>query len=55
VLEPETAALAAAKILAVDDTVLFGRVLVSQYRSRSNVLEADARLNAPPPNGKTGA
>ncbi|HXM17532.1 MAG TPA: phosphoribosylaminoimidazolesuccinocarboxamide synthase [Candidatus Tumulicola sp.] len=55
VLEPENAALAAAKILAVDDTVLFGRVLVSQYRSRSNVLEADARLNAPPPNGKTGA
>jgi phosphoribosylaminoimidazole carboxylase / phosphoribosylaminoimidazole-succinocarboxamide synthase len=55
VLEPENAALAAAKILAVDDTVLYGRVLVAQYRNRANVLEADARLNAPPPNGKTGA
>jgi phosphoribosylaminoimidazole carboxylase PurE protein len=30
VLEPENAALAAAKILAVDDTVLYGRVLVTQ-------------------------
>jgi phosphoribosylaminoimidazole carboxylase / phosphoribosylaminoimidazole-succinocarboxamide synthase len=54
VLEPENAALAAAKILAVDDTVLYGRVLVSQYRSRNNVIASDARLNAPP-NGKTGA
>jgi len=55
VLEPENAALAAAKILAVDDTVLFGRVLVTQYRSQKNVIESDARLNAAPPNGKAGA
>jgi phosphoribosylaminoimidazole carboxylase/phosphoribosylaminoimidazole-succinocarboxamide synthase len=55
VLEPENAALAAAKILAVDDTVLFGRVLVAQYRSRTNVIESDARMNAGPPNGKAGA
>jgi phosphoribosylaminoimidazole carboxylase/phosphoribosylaminoimidazole-succinocarboxamide synthase len=55
VLEPENAALAAAKILAVDDTVLFGRVLVAQYRSQKNVLDSDARLNAVPPNGKAGA
>jgi len=46
VLEPENAALAAAKILAVDDTVLYGRVLVSQHRRRAAVIEADARLNA---------
>ena len=46
VLEPENAALAAAKILAVDDTVLYGRVLVSQYRTRASVIEADARINA---------
>lgn len=46
VLEPENAALAAAKILAVDDTVLYGRVLYSQYRNRLQVIEADARLNA---------
>lgn len=46
VLEPENAALAAAKILASDDSVLYGRVVVSQYRSRVQVIEADARLNA---------
>jgi len=44
VLDPENAALAAAKILAVDDTVLYGRVLMSQYRNRSAVMESDARL-----------
>jgi phosphoribosylaminoimidazole carboxylase/phosphoribosylaminoimidazole-succinocarboxamide synthase len=49
VLEPENAALAAAKILAVDDTVLYGRVLVSQYRNRSTVIESDMRLNEPAP------
>jgi len=46
VLEPENAALAAAKILAVDDTVLYGRVVVSQYRTRAAVIESDARINA---------
>jgi phosphoribosylaminoimidazole carboxylase/phosphoribosylaminoimidazole-succinocarboxamide synthase len=45
VLEPENAALAAAKILAVDDTVLYGRVLVSQYRNRTNVIDSDTRMN----------
>jgi phosphoribosylaminoimidazole carboxylase/phosphoribosylaminoimidazole-succinocarboxamide synthase len=57
VLDPENAALAAAKILAVDDTVLYGRVLVSQYRTRASVMEADARLNAQAAqtgNGKRG-
>ena len=53
VLEPENAALAAAKILAADDTVLYGRVLVSQHRTRTSVLEADARMNAPGGNGQT--
>lgn len=46
VLEPENAALAAAKILAGDDTVLYGRVLVAQYRNRAQVIDSDARLNA---------
>jgi phosphoribosylaminoimidazole carboxylase/phosphoribosylaminoimidazole-succinocarboxamide synthase len=59
VLEPENAALAAAKILAVDDTVLYGRVLVLQYRNRTTVIESDARLNENPAtsvktNGKAG-
>jgi phosphoribosylaminoimidazole carboxylase / phosphoribosylaminoimidazole-succinocarboxamide synthase len=47
VLEPENAALAAAKILASDDAVLYGRVVVTQYRNRTQIAEADARLNAP--------
>ena len=54
VLEPENAALAAAKILAVDDTVLYGRVLVSQYRNRNTVIESDGRMNdGSAGNGKT--
>jgi phosphoribosylaminoimidazole-succinocarboxamide synthase len=53
VLEPENAALAAAKILAENDSVLYGRVLVAQYRNRAQVIESDARLNVPPQgNGK---
>jgi len=44
VLEPENAALAAAKILAVDDSVIYGRVTVAQYRNRMQI-EGD---NAPP-------
>lgn len=55
VLEPENAALAAAKILASDDSVLYGRVLVAQYRSRVQVIESDARLSADSQgNGKAG-
>ncbi|MBC5823774.1 MAG: AIR carboxylase family protein, partial [Candidatus Eremiobacteraeota bacterium] len=63
ILEPENAALAAAKILAVDDTVLFGRVLVSQYRNRASVIESDLLAGAAAragddsaaANGKTGS
>ncbi|MDQ6766189.1 MAG: phosphoribosylaminoimidazolesuccinocarboxamide synthase [Candidatus Eremiobacteraeota bacterium] len=47
VLEPENAALAAAKMLAVNDSVVYGRVVVTQYRNRMQVVESDARLNAP--------
>ncbi|MDQ2857183.1 MAG: hypothetical protein M3R53_00855 [Candidatus Eremiobacteraeota bacterium] len=42
-------ALVIAKTLALDDTVMFGRVLLVQANSRSSVLVADAQLNAPPP------
>jgi phosphoribosylaminoimidazole carboxylase/phosphoribosylaminoimidazole-succinocarboxamide synthase len=55
VLEPDNSALAAAKILASDDTVIYGRIAVLQYRNRTNIAEADARLNAPAGNGKAGA
>lgn len=54
VLEPANAALAAAKILASDDSVLYGRVVVAQYRNRMHVTESDARLNAPAGSGKAG-
>jgi phosphoribosylaminoimidazole carboxylase / phosphoribosylaminoimidazole-succinocarboxamide synthase len=47
VLEPENAALAAAKMLAVDDTVIYGRIVVTQYRNRMQIIDSDARLNAP--------
>jgi len=46
--EPAAAALQAAKILGLDDTVLFGRTLLVQTNARSAVLQADAALNMPP-------
>ena len=42
-------ALQCAKILALEDTVLFGRTLLVQTNSRSAVLQADAQLNAQQP------
>ena len=42
-LEPENAALAAAKILAADDSVIYGRVVVSQYRNRMQITESRTR------------
>ncbi len=54
VLEPENAALAAAKMLAVDDSVIYGRVVMTQYRNRMQIVESDARLSASSQgNGKT--
>src|SRR5579875_754875 len=46
---PETTAQAIAKAFAFDDTVLFGRVMLTQANMRSAILQADAQLNAPPP------
>ena len=46
VLEPENAALAAAKMLAVDDTVVYGKVAVNQYRNRMKLIDADAAQTA---------
>jgi hypothetical protein len=52
-LEPEELALALAKTFALDDTIMFGRVMLAQAAARSAILQADAQLNAPPlpPNG----
>lgn len=49
ILEPENAALAAAKLLALDDTIFYGRVLLTQANYRAQVMNADLALNAPPP------
>jgi phosphoribosylaminoimidazole-succinocarboxamide synthase len=46
---PEVAAQAVAKAFGLDDTVLFGRVMLMQANRRSAILQADAQLNAPPP------
>ncbi|GAC1308805.1 MAG: hypothetical protein NVSMB19_22240 [Vulcanimicrobiaceae bacterium] len=42
-------ALTIAKTLALDDTVMFGRVMLVQANARTAVLAADAQLNAPQP------
>ncbi len=42
-------ALRCAKAFALDDTVVFGRILLLQANARNAVLAADAELNAPPP------
>jgi len=45
-------ALTCAKLFALDDTIVFGRVLLVQANQRSAVLQADAALNAQAmPNG----
>lgn len=44
----DATALACAKALALDDTVMFGRVLLVQANARSAMLQADAQVAAPP-------
>ena len=46
---PDVAALAVAKAFSLDDTVLFGRVMLTQANMRSALLQLDAQLNAPQP------
>jgi len=52
--DPSVIALDCAKVLGLEDTVMFGRTLMVQTNARSAVLQADAALNmqpgAPPPN-----
>jgi len=47
--EPDELAVAVAKTLAMDDTVMFGRTLLVQANARSAVIAADAQINAAPP------
>ncbi len=44
--DPSAVALHCAKVLALEDTVLFGRTLLVQTNARSAVLQSDAQLNA---------
>jgi len=46
--EEDELALAVAKTLALDDTIMYGRTLLVQANARSAVVQADAHLNAPP-------
>ena len=43
--DAEELALAVAKTLGLDDTIVFGRVLLVQANARTAILSADARLN----------
>jgi phosphoribosylaminoimidazole-succinocarboxamide synthase len=45
---------ACAKAFALEDTVVFGRILLLQANARAAVLGADAQLNAPPPPAPPG-
>lgn len=47
--DPNAVALHCAKVLALEDTVLFGRTLLVQTNARSAVLQADAQLNVQQP------
>ena len=42
-------ALQCAKAFALEDTIVFGRILLVEANARSVVMQADAALNAPPP------
>lgn len=48
-------AMQCAKTLGIDDTVLFGRVLLVQANARSAIIAIDAQVSAPPPPPPPGA
>ncbi|MFZ0031936.1 MAG: phosphoribosylaminoimidazolesuccinocarboxamide synthase [Candidatus Cybelea sp.] len=52
-VEPHQLAMQSAKLLGLEDTVLYGRTLLMQANARSSVLHADASLQqqVPMPNG----
>ena len=53
--DPGAFALQCAKVLALDDTVLYGRTLLMQANARSAVLHADAMLQQPNAGSAPGA
>ncbi|HZV77185.1 MAG TPA: phosphoribosylaminoimidazolesuccinocarboxamide synthase [Candidatus Babeliales bacterium] len=48
-IEPHRLAMQCAKLLGLEDTVLFGRTLLMQANARTSVLHADASLQQPMP------
>jgi len=52
--EFDAAAGRCARVLALDDTVVFGRVLLADTQARSQALAANAQLNPPPPAAPSG-
>ena len=46
---PDDIAYACAKAFGLEDTVVFGRVMLMQATARSAVMQLDAQLNSPPP------
>jgi phosphoribosylaminoimidazole-succinocarboxamide synthase len=48
-VDADLVALQCAKAFAIEDTIVFGRVLLVEAGARSQVLQADAELNVPPP------
>jgi phosphoribosylaminoimidazole-succinocarboxamide synthase len=50
----DAAAMRCAKVLAIDDTVVFGRILLLDAQARAQVLTLNAQLNAPPPPPQPG-
>jgi phosphoribosylaminoimidazole-succinocarboxamide synthase len=51
-IEPSRLAMECAKLLGLEDTVLFGRTLLMQANARSSVLHADASLQQQVPAGQ---
>ena len=47
--DPNLVALQCAKMFSLEDTIVYGRVLLVQANARSAVLQADAELNVVPP------
>ncbi len=53
--EYEAAAARCARVLAVDDTVTFGRVLLADTQARAQTMAANLQLNQPPPAAAPGS
>lgn len=53
--DPQAVAMQCAKLLGLEDTVLYGRTLLMQANARSSILHADAMVQQQPQVANTGA